>query len=67
MGPEFTCQLNAGLAIRIDIPGLWAVPSNWTGGPSHLLPGNRQRTQILAPPAGVEPTTYRLGGGRSIH
>jgi hypothetical protein len=21
----------------------------------------------LAPPAGVEPTTYRLGGGRSIH
>ena len=22
---------------------------------------------LLAPPAGVEPTTYRLGGGRSIH
>ena len=22
---------------------------------------------FLAPPAGVEPTTYRLGGGRSIH
>jgi len=22
---------------------------------------------VLAPPAGVEPTTYRLGGGRSIH
>jgi len=21
----------------------------------------------VAPPAGVEPTTYRLGGGRSIH
>ena len=21
----------------------------------------------MAPPAGVEPTTYRLGGGRSIH
>ena len=22
---------------------------------------------LMAPPAGVEPTTYRLGGGRSIH
>ena len=22
---------------------------------------------LVAPPAGVEPTTYRLGGGRSIH
>jgi len=21
----------------------------------------------VAPPAGVEPATYRLGGGRSIH
>ncbi len=30
----------------------------------------RTRPQVLdfmAPPAGVEPTTYRLGGGRSIH
>ena len=25
------------------------------------------RFRELAPPAGVEPTTYRLGGGRSIH
>ena len=26
-----------------------------------------QVVDFLAPPAGVEPTTYRLGGGRSIH
>jgi integrase len=26
-----------------------------------------QGTDSMAPPAGVEPTTYRLGGGRSIH
>jgi integrase len=26
-----------------------------------------QALDLLAPPAGVEPTTYRLGGGRSIH
>ena len=26
-----------------------------------------QVTDLVAPPAGVEPTTYRLGGGRSIH
>jgi len=24
-------------------------------------------SEFVAPPAGVEPTTYRLGGGRSIH
>ncbi len=27
----------------------------------------KRRREKLAPPAGVEPTTYRLGGGRSIH
>jgi integrase len=27
----------------------------------------RQVIELMAPPAGVEPTTYRLGGGRSIH
>jgi len=27
----------------------------------------RQVSDLVAPPAGVEPTTYRLGGGRSIH
>jgi hypothetical protein len=26
-----------------------------------------QAVDLMAPPAGVEPTTYRLGGGRSIH
>jgi len=26
-----------------------------------------QVSDLRAPPAGVEPTTYRLGGGRSIH
>jgi hypothetical protein len=26
-----------------------------------------QALESMAPPAGVEPTTYRLGGGRSIH
>ena len=26
-----------------------------------------QLVDSRAPPAGVEPTTYRLGGGRSIH
>ena len=26
-----------------------------------------QVSDLMAPPAGVEPTTYRLGGGRSIH
>ena len=26
-----------------------------------------QVSEFVAPPAGVEPTTYRLGGGRSIH
>jgi len=26
-----------------------------------------QVSDLVAPPAGVEPTTYRLGGGRSIH
>jgi Phage integrase family len=26
-----------------------------------------QPVDSMAPPAGVEPTTYRLGGGRSIH
>ena len=26
-----------------------------------------QVPDLVAPPAGVEPTTYRLGGGRSIH
>jgi hypothetical protein len=26
-----------------------------------------QVIDFVAPPAGVEPTTYRLGGGRSIH
>jgi hypothetical protein len=29
--------------------------------------GEAQVYDLLAPPAGVEPTTYRLGGGRSIH
>jgi Phage integrase family len=29
--------------------------------------GDTQVVDLLAPPAGVEPTTYRLGGGRSIH
>jgi integrase len=29
--------------------------------------GEAQVSDSLAPPAGVEPTTYRLGGGRSIH
>src|SRR4029453_11743633 len=26
-----------------------------------------KRRRLMAPPAGVEPTTYPLGGGRSIH
>ena len=26
-----------------------------------------QALELLAPPAGVEPAAYRLGGGRSIH
>ena len=30
-------------------------------------PDESQLIDLKAPPAGVEPTTYRLGGGRSIH
>src|SRR5882672_920645 len=37
------------------------TPDHESGGQKMCLRGD------LAPPAGVEPTTYRLGGGRSIH
>jgi hypothetical protein len=32
-----------------------------------LKPRRMPSDAEVAPPAGVEPTTYRLGGGRSIH
>lgn len=39
--------------------------------PLDVLPSSTdsptQPVDLMAPPAGVEPTTYRLGGGRSIH
>jgi hypothetical protein len=39
--------------------------------PLDVLPSSAdlptQVVDLMAPPAGVEPTTYRLGGGRSIH
>ena len=39
--------------------------------PLDVLPSepilSAQLVDSVAPPAGVEPTTYRLGGGRSIH
>ena len=38
-----------------------------TVSPGCYLLGRLSKDGVLAPPAGVEPTTYRLGGGRSIH
>jgi len=43
-----------------------------SGSKAVAVGGNEEKNEVqvpdfMAPRAGVEPTTYRLGGGRSIH
>jgi Phage integrase family len=47
---------------------LFAVSGSKTVAATEESAGSSAQVfEKMAPPAGVEPTTYRLGGGRSIH
>jgi hypothetical protein len=50
-----------------DSGGAWAAAADRFGPGAFFSYLSRTGRSELAPRAGVEPTTYRLGGDRSIH